>query len=187
MIGKNHGFSRTADSIKFVNSKKVAPLTLKESKINKTFTFSSELVPDLDTIKNVFDELNGKSRSLGAPQKDSCVDYFQQYFSDLLGIQNVLIQEVGFVTDRQQNMYSGRNIIGRISNLKSTEKESKIVVVGAHYDTYGNSSSVDDNNSGVIGVLELCRIWSFKIRILSDIAVYCVLFDFKEEGLLGSQ
>ncbi|MGQ0506381.1 MAG: M28 family peptidase [Myxococcaceae bacterium] len=46
-----------------------------------------------------------------------------------------------------------RNVIGRFGPA-----EGAPVVVGAHYDAYGNLPGADDNASGVAGVLELARL-----------------------------
>lgn len=45
-----------------------------------------------------------------------------------------------------------KNIIGSLG----LENEKRIII-GAHYDVYGNSEGADDNASGVVGLLELAR------------------------------
>ena len=37
-------------------------------------------------------------------------------------------------------------------------QNSKTIVVGAHYDVYGNQDGADDNASGVVGLLELAKL-----------------------------
>lgn len=56
-----------------------------------------------------------------------------------------------------------KNVIGSIG----IEHEVRMII-GAHYDVYGNSQGADDNASGVAGVLELARLLSksdLKFRI----------------------
>ena len=50
-----------------------------------------------------------------------------------------------------------RNII---SEYGSSEKGAPTIVVGAHYDAFGESEGADDNASGVAGLLELGRMLS---------------------------
>lgn len=46
-----------------------------------------------------------------------------------------------------------RNIIARFG-----PEEGELIVVGAHYDSYGLTQGADDNASGVAGILELARL-----------------------------
>lgn len=48
-----------------------------------------------------------------------------------------------------------KNVIGSIG---LDRKEG--IVIGAHYDVFGNSDGADDNGSGVVGLLELARMLS---------------------------
>ncbi len=47
------------------------------------------------------------------------------------------------------------NIIARFGS-----KEGPVVIVGAHYDAFGNLPGADDNASGIAGLLELARLLS---------------------------
>lgn len=56
----------------------------------------------------------------------------------------------------QEYLADGRpykNVIGSIG-IKNKER----IIVGAHYDVYGNQEGADDNASGVVGLLELARL-----------------------------
>lgn len=53
----------------------------------------------------------------------------------------------------QNNEY--KNVIGSIG-LDRPER----IIIGAHYDVFGNSDGADDNGSGVVGLLELARMLS---------------------------
>lgn len=46
-----------------------------------------------------------------------------------------------------------KNVIGSIG-IENKER----IIIGAHYDVFGNSDGADDNASGVVGLLELARL-----------------------------
>lgn len=48
-----------------------------------------------------------------------------------------------------------RNVVCKLNN-----KKSQTIVVGAHYDVYGEQQGADDNASGVAGLIELARVMS---------------------------
>tara|TARA_Y100000589_G_scaffold187124_1_gene177215 strand:- start:62424 stop:62912 length:489 start_codon:yes stop_codon:yes gene_type:complete len=50
-----------------------------------------------------------------------------------------------------------KNVICRFGS-----ENSKTIVVGAHYDVYGNQDGADDNTSGVVGLLELAKLFKDK-------------------------
>lgn len=50
----------------------------------------------------------------------------------------------------EKNEY--KNVIGSLG-IENKER----IIIGAHYDVYGNSEGADDNASGVVGLLELAR------------------------------
>lgn len=61
-----------------------------------------------------------------------------------------------------------KNVIGSIG----VENEKR-VVVGAHYDVYGEQEGADDNASGVVGLLELARLLSGeKLEYRIDFVAY---------------
>lgn len=72
---------------------------------------------------------------------------------------------------------NGENIVVRVG------KGTKRIVVGAHYDAFGDSPGANDNGSGVAVLLSLIKqipdsIWNYTVD-------YC-FFDQEESGLLGS-
>lgn len=76
--------------------------------------------------------------------------------------------------------YVGENIIGTKDGFAN---ERQTIIVDAHYDTVNDSPGVDDNGTGVAGLIEICGIlldYSFKksIKIIG--------FDLEEAGLVGS-
>ncbi|QCX37969.1 M28 family peptidase [Aureibaculum algae] len=61
-----------------------------------------------------------------------------------------------------------KNVIGSIG----TENKERIII-GAHYDVYGNHTGADDNASGVAGILELARLLSKeKLNYRIDFVAY---------------
>jgi len=64
--------------------------------------------------------------------------------------------------------YEYKNVIGSIG-LNKKER----IVVGAHYDVFGNNEGADDNASGVAGLLELARLLSTeKLNYRIDFVAY---------------
>lgn len=61
-----------------------------------------------------------------------------------------------------------KNVIASIG-IKNKER----IIVGAHYDVYGNQTGADDNASGVAGLLELARLLSKeKLKYRIDFVAY---------------
>ncbi len=54
--------------------------------------------------------------------------------------------------------YQGLPFTNVVAVKEGTTEKGKIIVVGAHYDTFGEAPGADDNASGVAGVLELARL-----------------------------
>lgn len=74
-------------------------------------------------------------------------DYIKSEFSKVC-------DSVGFQTYKVHGK-EYKNVIGSIG-LHHSER----IIIGAHYDVYGNSDGADDNASGVVGLLELARLLS---------------------------
>ena len=68
------------------------------------------------------------------------------FFHKMLCFQNVL--------DEQQ----GYNIVGVIPGKYYNTSLDRILVVGAHWDTYGLSPGFNDNGSGMASLLEIARV-----------------------------
>ncbi|MBD2530999.1 M28 family peptidase [Nostoc flagelliforme FACHB-838] len=65
-----------------------------------------------------------------------------------------------------------------------TNKASKAILVGAHYDTVALSPGADDNASGVAVMLEIARLLGSRP---TPRTLQLAFFDQEEAGLLGSQ
>ena len=63
---------------------------------------------------------------------------------------------VGIVVEEQKYLVQGvpyRNLIARFGPA-----DGKVLVMGAHYDSHGDTPGADDNASGVAGLLELAKL-----------------------------
>ena len=65
--------------------------------------------------------------------------------------------------------------------------EDRILIVGAHWDTYGLSPGFNDNGSGVAALLEVARALATASCYQPDYSVFFVAFDAEESGCRGSQ
>ena len=63
----------------------------------------------------------------------------------------------------------------------------RILVVGAHWDTFGVSPGFNDNGSGVAALLEIARVLAQASCYKPDYSVFFVAFDAEESGCRGSQ
>ncbi|MBB6459258.1 M28 family peptidase [Flammeovirga kamogawensis] len=85
------------------------------------------------------------------------VDYIQQSF-----------ESFGYQTHIQEFLASGepyKNIIAFYGDPKKDR-----IVVGAHYDAFGEQHGADDNASGIAGVLEIARL----LNVLQPKLNYCI-------------
>ncbi|MBK9107889.1 MAG: M28 family peptidase [Saprospiraceae bacterium] len=75
----------------------------------------------------------------------------------------------------------------QLINIEGTQtgfqKPEEVIIIDAHYDSFGSSPGADDNASGVAGVLEAQRILA---PYCSNKTLRYVLFDLEEAGLIGS-
>jgi hypothetical protein len=102
---------------------------------------------------------------------DRCAEYISTHLKDAGA--TVAIQEftVGATTYR--------NVIGRFG----VGKERKIIV-GAHYDSCGDTPGADDNASGVAGLLELARLIG---KDQPDVEIELVAYTLEEPPFFGGQ
>lgn len=71
-----------------------------------------------------------------------------------------------------QNFSVGKNQFKNVIGSIGLEHQERIII-GAHYDVYGNSDGADDNASGVAGLLELARLLSSeKLKYRIDFVAY---------------
>ena len=65
--------------------------------------------------------------------------------------------------------------------------QDRILIVGAHWDTFGLSPGFNDNGSGVAALLEVARVLATASCYKPDYSVFFVAFDAEESGCRGSQ
>jgi aminopeptidase YwaD len=77
-----------------------------------------------------------------------------------------------------------------ICTKTGTEFPDKVIIIGAHYDSYNTQSDpmifapgADDNGSGTVGVLEAARALA---NVPTDKTIIFIAFDAEEIGLVGS-
>jgi hypothetical protein len=87
----------------------------------------------------------------------------------------------GRVQFRGSNNVTGTNFIGE---LKGVGNCVETIILSAHYDTVKDSPGVDDNLSGVAGMLEVMRVLS---QYRFDNSINFIAFGMEEEGLVGSR
>jgi Zn-dependent M28 family amino/carboxypeptidase len=90
---------------------------------------------------------------------------------------------IGCNVKRQSFKYMGNSYYNIIGELKSN-KDSEILVIGAHYDTVPGTPGADDNASGIAGLLELARL---NILEPSSKTIYFVAFTLEEPPLFRTR
>lgn len=98
-----------------------------------------------------------KTREEGTVGHDNVRDYIQSVLVGYLGDDNVYIDEFAW-DDGTDN--KGYNVIGCKPGNGSSDD---VWIIGAHYDSYdmdrtGSAPGANDNGTGIVGVLEICRI-----------------------------
>ncbi|WP_298510528.1 M28 family peptidase [uncultured Kordia sp.] len=84
------------------------------------------------------------------------------------------------VVEKGDKKHNIRNVVG---SIQGELDEKKVFIITAHYDSYPGSPGMDDNASGVVGLLETMRILS-KYKFSHTIKF--IGFDKEEDGLVGS-
>ena len=109
-------------------------------------------------------------------------DHTVRYIKSLLsGYGYQPIEEpLGSYTSTQGDSYSFVNII---AEHRGTGESSRILELGAHYDTVDDSPGADDNASGVAAILEIARVLS---AVETKRTVRFCFFALEEHGRDGS-
>lgn len=105
-----------------------------------------EIEANLETTVRFLSEKIGSRSYADLAQLNKSADYIEEK-----------LVSYGCIVKRQsftcmENTY--HNIIGEVSG----DKDSEILVIGAHYDTVPGTPGADDNASGIAGLLELARL-----------------------------
>jgi len=126
------------------------------TKIGLQFADTVRINNDLIKLTNTQKPRNYKNRAT----LDSVASYIKSEFKKICDSTDFQNYNVG------DNIY--KNVIGSIG----TENTVRIII-GAHYDVYGNQTGADDNASGVSGLLELARLLSReKLNYRIDFVAY---------------
>lgn len=104
------------------------------------------------------------------------------------------LRELGFETSfLQKSRFEFRrrpafcyNMISVLPGRHRQTRRDKIVLLGAHWDSYTKAPGVDDNGSGSTCLLEIARIISAN-RCKFNHTVMLVWFDYEEQGKYGSE
>lgn len=109
-------------------------------------------------------------------------DHAVRYIKSLLsGYGYQPIEEpLGSYTSPEGNSYSSANII---AEHRGMGESSRILELGAHYDTVDDSPGADDNASGVAAILEIARVLS---AVETKRTVRFCFFALEEHGRDGS-
>lgn len=89
----------------------------------------------------------------------------------------------------KDHLFKFESKVGSLSNINyevsrwGTQSPEFIEIIDAHYDSYNQAPGMDDNASGVTGVLEAFRVLH---PYASQKTIRFVLFDLEENGLIGS-
>jgi hypothetical protein len=67
------------------------------------------------------------------------------------------LKAAGYAVARQTYKVEGVDCRNLIAEIKGTKRPTEIVLVGAHYDSYGSTPGADDNASGTAALLALAR------------------------------
>lgn len=81
-------------------------------------------------------------------------------------------KKAGAKVSRQKVLVAGREFENVVATIPGESEE--VLVIGAHYDSYGETPGADDNASGVAGIIELCRqLAGSKTYYTLEIVAYC--------------
>lgn len=67
---------------------------------------------------------------------------------------------LGYTPQRQAFRARGLEVANIEGARQGSDRTSRVIVVGAHYDTVGRSPGADDNASGVAALLEIARLYA---------------------------
>jgi Zn-dependent M28 family amino/carboxypeptidase len=68
------------------------------------------------------------------------------------------LEELGYTVGRQAFSVAGRSVRNIETEIEPQAADAPTVVVGAHYDSYGDAPGANDNGTGTAAVLELARL-----------------------------
>ena len=101
------------------------------------------------------------------------------------------LRDLGWDVNRQRftdkDGLEAENLIATKTWGNSSELTPRRWIVGAHYDTIGNTPGADDNGTGVAVLLELAHLFrDVSIETDTPVSLELIFFDLEEAGLQGS-
>lgn len=93
------------------------------------------------------------------------------------------LERLGYQVEWQRMIAQGKTVKNIIAQKKGAKYPEKIIVVGAHYDSYF-SPGADSNASGVAALLELAKILS---KEATNATIHFVAFTSKEAPFFGTE
>ncbi|MBK8955516.1 MAG: M28 family peptidase [Saprospiraceae bacterium] len=146
-------------------------LLLKAS--DKAILDIQNLVDQVDSAQLIqsLNILQGRRNTTDRPFYDASRDYIFERLNSKTKAQRLTAQQPPLT------------IVNIEASQYGFQDPSKVIIVDAHYDSFGSSPGADDNASGIAGVLEAHRILS---DYCSNKTIRYLAFDLEEAGLLGS-
>ncbi|MCD0468054.1 M28 family peptidase [Flavobacterium sp. ENC] len=159
-----------------------------------------QLLKEVDTIRMIKDLqfINGERnssndiaekhlRSVGEYLKKTFEDNGLKAYYDTFRISNSELNEISKaktgsneIVPAGDKKHDVKNVAGSITGQGEV---AQTFMISAHYDSYPGSLGMDDNGSGVIGLLEAMRVLS-QYNFAHNIKF--IAFDKEEDGLIGS-
>ncbi|QSB29046.1 M28 family peptidase [Flavobacterium sp. CLA17] len=160
----------------------------------------TQLLKEVDTVRMVKDlqyvmgernSSNSKSeehlRSVGEYLKNSFKDNGLNAYYDTFKISNSELNQISNAkTGSNEIVPAGdkkHNVNNVVGSIAGQSEEAETFILSAHYDSYPGSLGMDDNGSGIIGLLEAMRILS---QYNFAHTIKFMAFDKEEDGLIGS-
>lgn len=96
-------------------------------------------------------------------------------------------QEVGVDVRREQYSYKQNDVFNIVAEPVVASQESKVFLLGAHYDSLKGTVGADDNGSAVAVQLEVARVLSqIQRREPLNLTVRCISFALEEPPAYGT-
>ncbi len=159
----------------------------------------TQLLKEVDTLRMIKDlqfingERNSSSdqsekhlRSVGEYLKNAFADNGLHAYYNSVKISNTELNKIwdktgsNTIVPASNKKYDVKNVVGSITGQS---EEAETFMISAHYDSYPGSLGMDDNGSGVIGLLEAMRVLS---QYNFAHSIKFIAFDKEEDGLIGS-
>lgn len=120
--------------------------------------YPNDNTADIQLMNQTFAQLfsrprsDGYSKRLKESARQAILARFKEYKLDTF--------TQSFSATKRNKVNKGTNLIGVLPGRnRDTPGKDAIVLLGAHYDTVETSPGIDDNGSGMVATLEVCRLF----------------------------